>query len=135
MASRTNRAHDARARAREARAVMLAERQAQDERIEDAMAAALLAIEDRAAAIAQVEQQERSLAAAVQRLSLESVPVRDIMTMTGLGEKYVTRLLRMQPGAAADTDTADTELTPDDAVAAGVGGRVEVGVGADRAAG
>jgi len=135
MASRTNRAHDARARAREARAVMLAERQAQDERIEDAMAAALLAIEDRAAAIAQVEQQERSLAAAVQRLSLESVPVRDIMTMTGLGEKYVTRLLRMQPAAAADTDTADTELTPDDAVAAGVGGRVEVGVGADRAAG
>lgn len=85
MASRTNRAYDARARAREARAVMLAERQAQDERIEDAMAAALLAVEDRAAAIAQVEQQERTLAAAVQRLSLESVPVRDIMTMTGLG--------------------------------------------------
>ena len=38
MGSRTNRAHDARARAREARAVMLAERQAQDERIEDAVA-------------------------------------------------------------------------------------------------
>ena len=54
MGSRTNRAHDARARAREARAVMLAERQAQDERIEDGVAAALLAIEDKAAALAGV---------------------------------------------------------------------------------
>ena len=52
MGSRTNRAHDARARAREARAEMLADRQAQDERIEDAVAAALLAIEDKAAALA-----------------------------------------------------------------------------------
>ena len=56
MGSRTNRAHDARARAREARAVMLAERHAQDERIEGAVAAALLAIEDRAAALAEAER-------------------------------------------------------------------------------
>jgi hypothetical protein len=79
---------------------MLADRQAQDDRIEDAMAAALLASEDRAAAQAQVEQEERVLAAALQRLSQESVAVRDIMTMTGLGEKYVTRLLRLQLVAA-----------------------------------
>jgi hypothetical protein len=89
--ARSNRAHDAKARAREARAVMLAERQAQDERIEHAMASALLAIEDRDAAQAEVERQERTLAAALQKLNLESVTVRDTMTMTGLSEKYVTR--------------------------------------------
>jgi hypothetical protein len=97
---------------------MLADRQAQDERIEDAMAAALLAIEDRAAAQAQVEQEERVLAAALQRLSLESVAVRDIMTMTGLGEKFVTRLLRLQLAAADEAE-------------AGV--RVEVGAETGRA--
>jgi hypothetical protein len=84
---------------------MLSERQAQDERIENAMAAALLAIEDRAAAQAQVEQEERTLAAALQRLSLESVTVRDIMTLAGLGEKYVTRLLRMRLDADANADS------------------------------
>ncbi len=100
MGSRTNRAHEAKARAREARATMLLERQAQDERIEDAMAAALLAIEDRTAAMAQAEQEERTLAAALQRLSQESVTARDVVTMTGLTENYVTRLLRMQLDAA-----------------------------------
>jgi hypothetical protein len=104
MGSRTNRAHDAKARAREARAAMLADRQAQDERIENAMTAALLAMDDRAAAQVQVEREERTLAAALQRLSLESVSVRDIMTMTGLGEKYVTRLLRMNLDADAEAD-------------------------------
>jgi hypothetical protein len=102
--ARSNRAHDAKARAREARAVMLAERQAQDERIEHAMASALLAIEDRDAAQAEVERQERTLAAALQKLNLESVTVRDTMTMTGLSEKYVTRLLRVQLEATADSD-------------------------------
>ena len=120
MASRTNRAHDAKARAREARSAMLADRQAQDERIEDAVAAALLAIEDRAAAQAQAEQDERTLAAALQRLNQESVAIRDIMTMTGLGEKYVTRLLR-------------TNLDGDGDGQAGV--LVEAGVEVGRAAG
>jgi len=128
MASRTNRAHDAKARAREARAAMLADRQAQDERIEDAMATALLAIEDRAAALGQVEQQERTLAAALQKLSLEGVTVRDTMTMTGLSEKYVTRLLRVQLDAATDAD-ADADAD----VEAGV--LVEAGVEVGRAAG
>jgi hypothetical protein len=128
--ARSNRAYDAKARAREARAVMLAERQAQDERIEDAMALALLAIEDRNAAQAEVEHQEPTLAAALQKLNQESVTVRDTMTMTGLSEKYVTRLLRVQLDATNDSD--------DDRVAvlgAAVAGRVEVGVGPDRAVG
>ena len=112
MGSRINRAHDAKARAREARAAMLQDREAQDARIEEAMAAALLAMEDRTAALAQAEQEERTLASALQRLNQESVAVRDIMTMTGLGEKYVTRLLR-------------TKLEP--TVEAKVGVRMEVG--------
>jgi hypothetical protein len=111
MGSRTNRAHDAKARAREARAAMLADRQAQDERIENAMAAALLAMDDRVAAQMQVEREERTLTAALQRLSLESVSVRDIMTMTGLGEKYVTRLLRVNLDADAEADPeTDTQV-------------------------
>jgi hypothetical protein len=40
----------------------------------------------------------------LQRLNRESVSVRDIMTMTGLGEKYVTRLLRTNLDADADAD-------------------------------
>ena len=96
MGSRTSRAHDAKARARRARADLMLERQAQDERIEDAMAAVLLAIEDRTAALAEAEQEERTLASALQRLSQESVNARDIVTMTGLTENYVTRLLRMR---------------------------------------
>jgi hypothetical protein len=107
---RSNRAYDAKARAREARAVMLAKRHAQDERIEDAMATALLAIEDRDAAQAEVEHQERTLAAGLQKLNLESVTVRDTMRMTGLSEKYVTRLLRLQLDATTDSD----DNSPDD---------------------
>ena len=106
MGSRTNRAHDARARAREARAMMLQERHAQDERIDDAMAAALLAIEDREAALTQAEQEEGSLASALQRLSQERVQTRDIATMTGLTENYVTRLLRMKLEAVGEADHA-----------------------------
>jgi hypothetical protein len=116
MGSRTNRAHDAKARAREARALMLAERQAQDDRIEDAVAAALLAIEDKAAALADADQQERALAAAVQRLGRERVGVGDIVKMTGLTETHVTRLLRTKLNARPDA-------------------QAELGVGANRAAG
>jgi hypothetical protein len=116
MGRRTNRAYDAKARAREARAMMLAERQAQDERIEDAVAAALLAIEDKAAALAQADQQELALAAALQRLGRDNVGTRDIVAMTGLTETHVTRLLRTKLDAEP---VAEAEL----------------GVGADRAAG
>ena len=105
MAGRTNRAHDARARARVARAVMLQERQEQDARIEEAVAAALLAMEDRADALAQAEQEERNLALALQRLGPEGVTVRDIVTMTGLSENKVNRLVRMRvDGPGEDLD-------------------------------
>lgn len=96
MGNRTNRAHEARARAREARSVMLTERHAQDERIEGAVAAALLAVEDGEAALALAEEHERTLAAALQRLSRESVGVRAMVAMTGLAEARVTRLLRVK---------------------------------------
>ncbi len=96
MGNRTNRAHDAKARAREARSLMLQERQAQDGRIEQAVADVLLAIEDRAAAMAQAEQEERTLAAALQSLGQEGVAARDMATMTGLSETYVARLLRVK---------------------------------------
>jgi hypothetical protein len=130
MGSRTTRAHDAKARAREARArearAVMLERQAQDERIEDAMAAALLAMDDRAAAQVLVEREERTLAVALQRLSLENVSVRDIRTVTGLGEKYVTRLLRMNTDADAETDPeTDTQGEA----------RAELGTESGRAAG
>jgi len=54
---------DARARARQARLTLLAERNAQDERIEAAVAAALLAWEDRTTAAGKVEDAERDTAA------------------------------------------------------------------------
>jgi hypothetical protein len=60
------------------------------------VAAALLAIEERAAALAQAEQEERTLAAALQRLGGERVNAGDITAMIGLSETSVTRLLRMK---------------------------------------
>ena len=54
---------DARARARQARLSLLADRNAQDERIEAAVAAALLAWEDRTTAAGKVEDAERDTAA------------------------------------------------------------------------
>ena len=139
MAVRSNRAHDARARAREARAVMLQERQEQDARIEDAVAAALLAIEDRADALGRADQEERNLAAALQRLGPEGVTVRDIMTMTGLSEKTVTRLVRMRLDGDPAVDGAedDTSDGGNVTVLPGDRGRQERsdGQGAGRAAG
>ena len=48
---------------------------------------------------AQVERQGRTLAAALQRVSLESVSAGDFVALTGLTEHYVTRLLRMKVDA------------------------------------
>ncbi len=73
MGNRTNRGHEAMARAREARSALLEDRHAQDERIENAVAAALLAVEDRAAALAKAQEEERTLAAALHLLGQESV--------------------------------------------------------------
>jgi len=93
--SRTgNRAQAARLRAREARLALLVERNAQDQRIEDAVAAALLAWEARAAAAAQVEDAESDVAARLVALSREKVSVRNMAAMTGIGEAVCSRLLR-----------------------------------------
>jgi hypothetical protein len=62
---------------------------------------------------------ERNLAAALQRLGLESVTIRDTMTMTGLSEKYVTRLLRVPLDAATDGDTDDNTSAGIDDVGVG----------------
>jgi len=94
--SRTGtKAQDARARARAARLALLTERNAQDERIEAAVAAALLAWEARTAAAAKVEEAERETATGLALLSREKVPVRDMAALTGIGESVCPRLLRM----------------------------------------
>ncbi len=107
MGRTATRAQEAKTRAREARLTLLVERNAQDERIEDAVAAALLAGEDRSAGLAQIEQAERDAAAALLRLSREKVPVRDMAALTGMAEPVCARLLKL-PVDAADT-TADGE--------------------------
>ena len=86
---------DARARARQARLTLLADRNAQDERIEAAVAAALLAWQDRTAAAGKVEDAERDTAAGLALLSREKVSVRDMATLTGIGESVCSRLLKM----------------------------------------
>ena len=90
---------------------MLVERLAQDDRIEGAVAAALLAIEDKAAALAQAEQEERTLAGALQRLGREPVSVRDIVAMTGLTVTHVTRLLRTKLDAEATAEAGVDRAT------------------------
>jgi len=72
----------------------MVERNSQDQRIEDAVAAALLAWEARAAAAAQVEDTERDVAAGLVALSREKVPVRDMAAMTRIPEAVCARLLK-----------------------------------------
>ncbi len=69
-------------------------RNAQDQRIEAAVAAVLLAWEARAAAATQVEEAEGDVAKALALLSRERVPVRDMAAMTGIGEPVCIRLLK-----------------------------------------
>ena len=103
MGRTATKAQEARVRARAARVALLVERNAQDERIEEAVAAALLAWAERTAAAAQLEQAERDAAAALRRLGQERVPVRDMATLTGIGQPVCARLLRLavagEPGA------------------------------------
>ena len=62
MGRTATRAQDGRARAREARWALLEERNARDARIEEATIAALLALEDRAAAQSNADAAERATA-------------------------------------------------------------------------
>jgi len=124
MGRTATRAQEAKSRAREARLALLAERNAQDERIEDAVAAALLAAEDRAAGLAQVEQAERDAAAALLRLSREKVPMRDMASLTGMAEPVCARLLKLLVDAKHDaTDRRSDDAT--DTASEGEGGRVD----------
>ncbi len=124
MGRTATRAQEAKLRAREARLALLAERNAQDERIEDAVAAALLAAEDRAAGLAQVEQAERDAAAALLRLSREKVPMRDMASLTGMAEPVCARLLKLPVDAKHDaTDRRSDDAT--DTASEGEGGRVD----------
>jgi len=88
-------AQEAKARARTARLKLLVERTAQDERIEDAAAVALLAWQDRTAAQAQVEKAEQAVAAALVSLGREKVLVREMAALTGIGASACARLLRL----------------------------------------
>jgi hypothetical protein len=95
MSRTATKEQDARARAREARLTLLADRNAQDERIEAAVAAALLAWEDHTTAAGKVEDAERDTAAGLALLRREKVSVRDMATLTGIGESVCSRLLKM----------------------------------------
>src|SRR4051812_46439358 len=118
--SRTgNRAQDARARARASRVALLAERNAQDDRIEVAVAQALLAWEDRAAAIAKVDEAERQTGRMLEVLSREKVPVRDMAAMTGIGVSVCARLLKVAADTASARAPATTSTVTGDAHAAG----------------
>ncbi len=97
MSRTATKEQDARARARAARLTLLADRNAQDERIEAAVAAALLAWQDRTAAAGKVEEAERDTAAGFALLRREKVSARDMATLTGIGESVCSRLLKMPP--------------------------------------
>jgi len=106
-------AQEAKARARTARLKLLVERTAQDKRIEDAAAVALLAWHDRMAAQAQVEKAERAVAAALVLLGREKILVREMAALTGIGESACARLLR-SPVASANgvSDSASQSPSP-----------------------
>jgi len=109
MGRTASRAQEAKARARAARLALLVERNAQDERIEEAVAAALLAWEGRAVGQAQVEQAERDAAAALRRLGREKVLLRDMATLTGIAEPACARLLKLRGDTHDDADRSRTE--------------------------
>jgi hypothetical protein len=113
MGRTATRAQDARARAREARWALLEERNAQDARIEEATIAALLALEDRAAAQSNADAAERAIAAALQQLAGEKLRVQDIAVLAGLSEAECSRLLRTR---ANGTRAGATEAAVDGAV-------------------
>jgi len=83
----------------------MVERNAQDQRIEEAVTGLLLAWEARAAAAAQVEEAERETAKALVLLSREKVPVHDMAAMTGIYEAVCIRLLKSQAAAAREPVT------------------------------
>jgi hypothetical protein len=99
MGRNATRAQQAKARVREARLVLLAERQAQDERIEDATVRTVLAWEDVLAAQQRLDVAERQAGEALAALGREKVPVAQMVTLTGIQRALCMRLLKMAGGA------------------------------------
>jgi len=95
MGRNATRAQQAKARVREARLVLLAERQAQDERIVEATVRTVLAWEDVVAAQARLDAAERLVGDALAALGREKVPVAQMVTLTGIGRPQCARLLRL----------------------------------------
>ncbi len=122
MGRNATRAQQAKARVREARLVLLSERQAQDERIEEATVRTVLAWEDVTAAQARLDAAERLVGDALAELAKEKVPVAQIVTLTGIGKPQCARLLRL---AAAEADEAPAGSEP--AVDGDGGGRERAG--------
>jgi len=121
MGRNATRAQQAKARVREARLKLLAERQAQDERIVEATVRTVLAWEDVMAARARLDAVERRVGQALAALGREKVPVAQMVTLTGIGRPQCARLLRLaitQANAArpeseppVDGDVGRTERT------------------------
>lgn len=124
MGRAASREQEAKARARAARLALLVERNAQDERIEEAVAAALMAWEGRAAGQAQVERAERDAAAALRRLGREKVLLRDMATLTGIAEPVCARLLKLRGDIEGDADHCGAERSAEGASDSG-GDRVD----------
>jgi len=103
MGRNATRAQQAKARVREARLVLMSERQAQDERMEEATVRTVLAWEDVVTAQARLDAAERQVGDALAALGKEKVPVAQMVTLTGIGRPQCARLLRLavtQPNAA-----------------------------------
>lgn len=110
MGQNATRAQQAKARVREARLALLVERQAQDERIEDATVATVLAWEDLAGARSAVERAELLVGRALAKLGREKVPVRDMVALTGIDKVECARLLKVAAAAPLQEATAVTAV-------------------------
>ena len=75
---------------------MLEARNAQDARIEDAAAAALVAWQEREDALQRADRAEQAAAVALQRLSREKVLLRDMTALTGIAEPVCARLVKVR---------------------------------------
>ncbi len=111
MGRNATRAQQAKARVREARLLLLAERQAQDERIEEATVRTVLAWADVVAAQARLDASERQVGDALAALGREKVPVAQMVTLTGIGKPQCARLLRL---AIKQANAAGPESEPAD---------------------
>ena len=95
MGRNATRSQQAKARVREARLVLLSERQAQDERIEDATVRTVLAREDMAAVQQRLDTAERRVGEALVALGKEKVTIAEMATLTDIQRPQCARLLKL----------------------------------------